>query len=147
LAQLQYLCDFLILWQYYYSLVSVLLHFTIATANYDMAPAIGARYKAKYGAYMPHDALIFGAATEAMMHAVDQAKSDDPAKVRDALAQIKYCDGIAKGIPAGCVQFDPTGAALGALPVMVQWRGNELVTVYPANIAKGKVAWGADKTK
>ncbi len=116
---------------------------SISTANYDMVPTIGERYKAKYGAFMPHDALIFGAATEAMMHAVDQAKSGDPAKVRDALAKIKYCDGIAKGIPAGCVQFDQTGAAVGAFPVMVQWRGNDLVTVYPPNVAKGKVVWGA----
>lgn len=115
---------------------------SISTANYDLAPAIGDRYKAKYGAFMPHDALIFGAATEAMMHAVDQAKSDDPVKVRDALAKIKYCDGIAKGIPAGCVQFDQTGAAVGAFPVMVQWRGNDLVTVYPTSVAKGKVVWG-----
>ncbi|SEA95213.1 ABC transporter substrate-binding protein [Acidovorax soli] len=115
---------------------------SISTASYDTAPAIGERYKAKYGAFMPHDALIFGAATEAMMQAVDQAKSDDPAKVRDALAKIKYCDGIAKGIPAGCVQFDQTGAAVGAKPVMVQWRGNDLVTVYPAELAKGKAIWG-----
>lgn len=116
---------------------------SISAANYDMAASIGERYKAKYGAFMPHDALIFGAATEAMMHAVDQAKSSDPAKVRDALAKIKYCDGIAKGIPAGCVQFDQAGAAIGAKPVMVQWRGNDLVTVYPADIAKTKVVWGA----
>lgn len=115
---------------------------SISTASYDTAPAIGERYKAKYGAFMPHDALIFGAATEAMMQAVDQARSDDPAKVRDALARIKYCDGIAKGIPAGCVQFDQTGAAVGAKPVMVQWRGNDLVTVYPAELAKGKAIWG-----
>lgn len=115
---------------------------SISTASYDKAPAIGERYKAKYGAFMPHDALIFGAATEAMMQAVDQARSDDPAKVRDALAKIKYCDGIAKGIPAGCVQFDQTGAAVGAKPVMVQWRGNNLVTVYPAELAKGKAIWG-----
>jgi len=118
---------------------------SISTAGYDAAPAIGNRYKAKYGAFMPHDALIFGAATEAMMQAVEQAKSDDPAKVRDALAKIKYCDGIAKGIPAGCVQFDQTGAAVGAKPVMVQWRGNDLVTVYPAELAKGKAIWGGAK--
>jgi branched-chain amino acid transport system substrate-binding protein len=119
---------------------------SISTANYDMAPAIGERYKAKYGAFMPHDAIMFGAATEAMMHAVDQAKSTDPAKVRDALAKIKYCEGIAKGIPAGCVQFDQNGAAVGAVPIMVQWRGNDLITVYPTNLAKGKVIWSG-KTK
>lgn len=115
---------------------------SIASANYDMAKSIGERYKARYGAYMPHDALIFGAAAEAMMQAVDQARSDDPAKVRDALSKIKYCDGIAKGIPAGCVQFDQAGAAVGAKPVMVQWRGNDLATVYPSELAKAKAIWG-----
>lgn len=114
---------------------------SISSANYDMAKSISDRYKAKYGAFMPHDALIFGAATEAMMHAVDQAKSDDPAKVREALSKIKYCDGIAKGIPAGCVQFDQAGAGVGAKPIMVQWRGNDLVTVYPSELAKSKAIW------
>jgi branched-chain amino acid transport system substrate-binding protein len=76
-----------------------------------------------------------------MMYAIDNAKSSDPAKVRDALAKIKYCDGFAKATPAGCTQFDANGAPVGAFPVMVQWRGNELVTVYPSNVAKGKAIW------
>lgn len=114
---------------------------SIATANYDMAPDIATKYKTRFGAFMPHDALIFGAATEAMLQAIDNAKSSEPEKVRDALSKIKYCDGIAKGIPAGCVQFDSTGAGVGALPVMVQWRGDELVTVYPTNLAKSKAVW------
>lgn len=114
---------------------------SIATANYDMAPDIAKKYKDRYGAFMPHDALIFGAATEAMLQAINDAKSSDPQKIRDALSKIKYCDGIAKGIPAGCVQFDSTGAAVGALPVMVQWKGDDLVTVYPTNLAKAKAIW------
>lgn len=119
---------------------------SISTANYDLAPQVGERYRAKYGSFMPHDAIMFGAATEAMIHAVGQAKSDDPRKIRDALAKIKYCEGIAKAVPAGCIQFDQTGAAVGAVPIMVQWRGNDLVTVYPSNLAKSKVVWDS-KTK
>jgi branched-chain amino acid transport system substrate-binding protein len=116
---------------------------SISTANYDLAPDIGARYKAKHGTFMPHDSLLYASATESMMKAIDIAKSADPAKVRDALSKIKHCDNFSKGLPAGCAQFDSTGSAIGAIPIMVQWRGDELVTVYPPQVAKGKVVWGA----
>lgn len=114
---------------------------SIATANYDATREMAGKYKAKYGTFMPHDALIFAAATEAMMYAVNDAKSAEPQKIRDSLSKIKYCEGFARAIPAGCAQFDQSGAAIGAVPVMVQWRGDELVTVYPPNLAKGKVTW------
>ncbi len=44
--------------------------YSIAPANYDAVPAIADRYKKKYGAFMPHEALMYGAAFQHMIKAV-----------------------------------------------------------------------------
>lgn len=114
---------------------------SVSTASHDMAPAITGQYKAKYGSFAPHDAILYAAAAEALFLAIDMAGSAEPAKVREALTKIKNCDNFAKASPAGCTSFDQSGSAVGAIPVMVQWRGDDLVTVYPPQVAKSKVVW------
>lgn len=59
--------------------------------------------------------------------AIEQAGSADPARVRDAIAQIK-ADTI---LPGGPVEFDDTGLSRHAVPIMVQWQGGKLRTIWP----------------
>jgi len=39
------------------------------------------------------------------------------------------------------VEFDQTGLNILSIPVMVQWRNKELVTVWPKDVAKGTAVW------
>ena len=122
--------------------------YSIAPANYDSNPTLAAEYKTRFGAFMPHEAIDYGAALEVVAAAASQAKSRDPEKIRDALAAIKYCDtGFALSIPGHCIAFDSTGLNSGAHPVFVQWRGSDLVTVYPAGDAKAAALWNGHEVK
>jgi len=115
--------------------------FSIAPANYDAAPEINARYKAKYGSFIPHEALMYPAALEHLVRAIETAKSRDPEVIRDAVAKLRYCDGFAKALPGGCTAFDAKGLTSVATPIFVQWRGAEIETVYPDATAKAKPRW------
>jgi branched-chain amino acid transport system substrate-binding protein len=115
--------------------------YSIAPANYDAIPSLAARYKAKYGTFMAHESLMYGAAFEHMVKAIDQAKSRDPEKIRDAIASLRKCDGFSAGLPGGCTAFDANGLTSVAFPVFVQWRGDDLVTVFPPDVAKAHAIW------
>jgi len=116
--------------------------FSIAPANYDAVPAIASRYRAKHGTFMPHEALMYGAALQHMVAAVELAKSVEPGKIRDAIATVRKCDGFAAGLPGGCTSFDDKGLTNTAFPIFVQWTApGELVTVHPTAVAKGKPSW------
>ncbi|MFG1330093.1 ABC transporter substrate-binding protein [Xanthobacter autotrophicus] len=114
---------------------------SVAAASGDLIPDLAAKYKEKYGAFITHEALIHAAALDAVAQAMEQAKSSDPQKVRDALASLDYCAGFARGVPGGCIKFDANGLNASAFPVMVQWRGDEPVTVYPPKAAKQVPIW------
>jgi branched-chain amino acid transport system substrate-binding protein len=115
--------------------------FSIAPANYDNVPELAARYKAKYGTFMAHESIMYGAALQHMVAAADRAKSRDPAKIRDAITQVRNCEGLATGIPGGCTVFDANGLTSSAYPIFVQWRGADLVTVFPASAARQAPRW------
>ncbi|MBA4789949.1 MAG: ABC transporter substrate-binding protein [Rhizobiales bacterium] len=116
--------------------------FSIAPANYDFIPELAAQYKAKHGSFMTHEVIMYGAALQHLAKAIDDSKSRDPEKIRDAVAALKICGtGFAAGIPGGCTAFDATGLSSTAYPIFVQWRGDDLVTVYPKNAAKGPAIW------
>ena len=121
--------------------------FSIAPANYDNVPELAARYKARYGAFMAHESIMYGAALQHMVAAADKAKSHDPAKIRDAIASLKYCEGLATGIPGGCTAIDANGLTSTAYPIFVQWRGADLVTVFPKAAAKQPARWHGKEIK
>jgi branched-chain amino acid transport system substrate-binding protein len=114
---------------------------SVASSNSDLLPDVAAQYKAKYGSFITHEAMMHAAAVEAAVRAVEKSGSRDPDKVRDALATLDYCTGFARGVPGGCIKFDATGRNTAAFPIMVQWRGDETVTVYPPRAAKQKPIW------
>ncbi|MEW6254696.1 MAG: ABC transporter substrate-binding protein [Pseudomonadota bacterium] len=120
--------------------------FSVAPANYDFIPEIEAQYEAKHGTFMAHEVIMYGAALQHMARAIEEARSRDPEKIRDAIAALKLCgSGFAAGIPGGCTAFDANGLSSTAFPIFVQWRGDGLVTVYPPKAAKGPAIW-AGKT-
>ncbi|WP_245200039.1 ABC transporter substrate-binding protein [Herbaspirillum sp. LeCh32-8] len=121
--------------------------FSIAPANYDTVPDLAARYKAKYGMFMAHESIMYGAALQHVVAAADKVKSHDHAKLRDAIAQLRYCEGLARGIPGGCTAFDASGLSATAYPIFVQWRGADLVTVFPKEAARQTPRWAGKELK
>ncbi|WP_127091004.1 ABC transporter substrate-binding protein [Aquabacter cavernae] len=120
---------------------------SVAAASGDLIPELAAKYKEKYGSFITHEAIIHAAALDAVAQAMEKAKSSDPQKVRDALATLDTCTGLAKGVPGGCIKFDKTGLNTSAFPVFVQWRGEEPVTVYPPQAAKADPIWRGQTVK
>ncbi|MFH3481824.1 ABC transporter substrate-binding protein [Xanthobacter variabilis] len=114
---------------------------SVAAASGDLIPEVAAEYKKKYGTFITHEALIHAAALDAVVQAMEKAKSSDPEKVRAELASLDYCKGFAQGVPGGCIKFDANGLNTSSFPVFVQWRGDEPVTVYPPKAAKQKPMW------
>jgi branched-chain amino acid transport system substrate-binding protein len=122
--------------------------FSIAPANYDSNPPLSAEYKARFGAFMPHEAIDYGAALEVIAAAAEVAKSRDPEKIRDALTTTRLCEtDFTLSIPGHCVAFDSTGLNAGTHPIFVQWRGDDLVTVYPPADAKAAAIWNGHAVK
>ncbi|MCI5086341.1 MAG: ABC transporter substrate-binding protein [Rhodovulum sp.] len=120
---------------------------SVASAAGDAIPEISAAYKQKYGSFMTHEAVAFAAATDAMIQAIEIAGTDDPDAVRDALDALEYCEGFAKGMPGGCINFDENGHNAVTYPIMVQWRGDEPVTVYPPSDATTDPIWTLEPTQ
>lgn len=114
---------------------------SVSTANPDLAPEFAETYKKRFGSFMTHEAIMHAAAVEAVARALEQARSTKPADVRKALAELSSCEGFIKAIPGRCVQFNANGLNIKAHPIMVQWRGAEPVTIYPAGSAKAKVSF------
>jgi branched-chain amino acid transport system substrate-binding protein len=71
--------------------------------------------------------------------AMEQAKSTDPKKVRDALASIDIKSGPASFVPGGEVKFDSTGQNIKAVVAVQQWQNGKIVTVAPPAAATGKL--------
>ncbi|QDL93780.1 ABC transporter substrate-binding protein [Paroceanicella profunda] len=113
---------------------------SVAPANYDAAKQIADRYRATYGTWPSHEALMYAAGLEDMVKAIDVARSTDPAKIRDALSTLRFCEGFARALPTGCLAYDETGATTTGTPIMVQWQGGELVTVFPQK-AGAQLLW------
>jgi branched-chain amino acid transport system substrate-binding protein len=117
--------------------------FSISPANYDSIPDIDARYRELHGDFIAHESIMYGAALQHMVKAAEAAGTTEPRALRDAIAELEYCDGFAAGIPGGCTAFDDTGLTTTAFPIFVQWRGGELVTVHPAEAALAPAIWGS----
>ena len=114
---------------------------SIAPANYDLAPELTERFRKRYGYFMVHEALEHGVMMDNLARAMEVAGSSTPAAVRDALRSTRFTEGWSQAMTGKAVAYDATGLNTLAEPVMVQWRGTELVTVWPAGAATGKAAW------
>ncbi len=114
---------------------------SIAPSNYDLAPEYTDRFRKRFGYFMVHEALEHAVTMDVLARAMEKAASKDPPAVRKALSGTTFDQGWARAMPGGAVRFDETGLNVLAKPVMVQWKGTELVTVWPPDLAKGKPVW------
>ncbi len=92
--------------------------------------------------FMMQDSVSTYAEMWIIKEAVERAKSDDPKKVRDAIAGIDLTSGpAAQALLPNRIQFDAQGRRVGASAVIVQWQGNEPYTIYPAQVATKRPIW------
>jgi branched-chain amino acid transport system substrate-binding protein len=114
---------------------------SISPANYDLAPELTERFRKKYGYFMVHEALEHAVCLDVLAQAIGKAKSAKPDDLRKVLHGTRFEGGWCKAMTGGAVQFDKTGLNTLSVPVMVQWRNKELVTVWPESDAKAKAVW------
>lgn len=114
---------------------------SISPANYDLDPALTDRFRKRYGYFMVHEALEHAVCMDVLAQALEKARSTAPDDLRKVLHGTRFEGGWTKAMTGGAVQFDKTGLNTLSVPVMVQWRNKELVTVWPSEYAKGKAVW------
>jgi branched-chain amino acid transport system substrate-binding protein len=109
---------------------------SISPTNYDLAPALTDPFRKRFGFFMVHEAIESAVTLDVLVQAIERAKSAKPKAVTEALHSARFEGGWTKALPGGAVQFDQTGLNTLLVPIMVQWRKRELVTVWPKDIAK-----------
>lgn len=116
---------------------------SITPAAYDQAPEYTERFRDRFGYFMVHEAQEHAACMGVLHSALERTGKADRQAIRDALAEGVFDEGWATVMSGGVVEFDEMGRNPHASPLMVQWRGSELVTVYPPELAKGEAVWNA----
>jgi branched-chain amino acid transport system substrate-binding protein len=114
---------------------------SISPTNYDLAPALTDRFRKRFGYFMVNEAIEHAVALDVLVQAIERAKSANLKAVTKALHGVRFEGGWTKAMPGGAVQFDQTGLDTLSVPIMVQWRNKELVTVWPKDIAKTSPVW------
>lgn len=114
---------------------------SISPANYDLDTSLTDRFRKRFGYFMVHEALEHAVALDVLVQAIEKAKSAKAEDVSMALRGGKFTGGWTKAMTGGAVEFDSTGLNTASIPVMVQWRKKELVTVWPKEVAKGAAEW------
>ncbi|OZI73816.1 ABC transporter substrate-binding protein [Bordetella genomosp. 2] len=112
---------------------------SIAPANYDQKPEYTERYRKRFGTFMPHEALEHAVCLGVLASALEAAGSGKQDALSQALRSHTFDQGWAGVMSGGGVKFDAKGLNTLAQPVMVQWQDNELVSVWPQALAKGKL--------
>ena len=102
----------------------------------DAAQKLSDEYKKRTGEFIFEYAGGLVAQTFMLKEAMEQAKSADPVKVRDALAKLDVSSGYAAMAPGGKVKFGPDGKNVYGHPVGVQWQNGDLVSVFPKEDAR-----------
>jgi branched-chain amino acid transport system substrate-binding protein len=97
------------------------------------------RYQKAYGTFMPEQAGEAYAGISVLAAAIEAAASNDPAKVRDALAKLHVTGGGGAMMQPGDVEFDGNGANAHVVPVMIQWQNGAPHTVFPESMATAEV--------
>lgn len=115
---------------------------SINPTNYDLAPPeFTERFRKRFGYFMVHEALENAVCLDLLVQAIKKAKSAKAEDVAAALRGARFTGGWINGMTGGAVQFDSTGLNVLSVPLMVQWRGKELVTVWPKDVAKSAPVW------
>lgn len=111
----------------------------ILSANYhyaatsDRAADIRKRFEEKNGKPMETASMLSYQAVEVIAAALEEAGSDDPQDVRDALAEIEVDDPLLAF--DGPITFDETGQNENATVIVMQIKGGKVEQVYPEEFA------------
>lgn len=116
---------------------------SVTTSDPDNYGELGSAYQEKYGDFMPQEAHDNAAAVYIFAEALEQNPTTDPVKLARALRDGTFSMGAAGTMPGGEVDFDETGANTVAVPLMVQWRDQKLIGVWPADVTSNKPVWGS----
>src|SRR5262249_22260378 len=100
---------------------------SISPTNYDLAPMLTDPFRKRFGYFMVHEAIESALALYILVQAIERAKSAKPKAVTEALHGGRFEGGWTKAMPGGAVQFDQNGLNTLSVPIMVQWRKQELV--------------------
>jgi branched-chain amino acid transport system substrate-binding protein len=114
---------------------------SITTANYDLAPELADRFRQRFGYFMVHEAFENAVCLDLVVQAIERAGSAKPEEVAAALHGVRFDNGLARTMTNGAVQFNQAGLNTLAVPVMVQWHGKDLATVWPQEFARAKAVW------
>lgn len=114
---------------------------SISPTNYDLAPMLTDPFRKRFGYFMVHEAIESALLLYVLVQAIERAKSAKPKAVTEALHGGRFEGGWTKAMPGGAVQFDQNGLNTLSVPIMVQWRKQELVTVWPKDFAKASPVW------
>ena len=114
---------------------------SISASNYDLAPALTDPFRKRFGSFMVHEAIESAVTLDVLVQAIERAKSAKPKAIIEALHGARFEVGWTKAMPGGAIQFDQTGLNTLSVPIMVQWRKRELVTIWPKDIAKAPPVW------
>lgn len=109
------------------------------------AQAVRERYEARFREPMRASAVLAYQAVYLIADAITRAESDDPALIRDALADTDYDDHLLAY--DGPITFDANGEAENALPVVLQVQNRRVVQVWPEANAQARplypcTSWG-----
>lgn len=92
-------------------------------------------YQKKFGVFMPQEAGESWVAVHQLAKIMEEKRSCAPQDLRDGLAESTFTKGPQAAMPPGKVGYDDTGANEFIEPVLVQWQGGQLRTIYPKNVA------------
>lgn len=118
--------------------------FTTAGWNWDMPYPAAKQFVTVFHKQYPNVAFPTQEAGEdftavnLIADAMNTAKSSNPVRVREALANLNVTSGPASIMPGGTVKFNAAGLNIGTPVILVQWQNGEPHTVYPATIAQTK---------
>jgi branched-chain amino acid transport system substrate-binding protein len=106
---------------------------------------VNAMFKARSGKDLNDNTSRELMALLILAHAIDQAKSTEGPKIREALAATNI-PGEQTIMPWKKVGFDETGQNRDADPVLLQYVGGKFVTIFPEQAAVAKPVWPMSKS-
>ena len=104
------------------------------------AKAVNEMYKAKAGRDLNDQTSRQFTAVMVLADAIDRAKSTDPKKIRDALAETDI-PGEKTIMPWKRVKFGADGQNTLASPVLIQFKQNRFSTIFPFEVATAQPVW------
>lgn len=114
---------------------------SVNTSNYDHYGKLGELYRQRHGKFMTHEAFEHAACLQALVTAMNAAKTADPEKLGPALHKVNITTMPAAGLPGGGIKFNKAGQNIMVHPMVSQWQNGEMVSVWPESYAKGKAYW------